>query len=295
MAVSLDGEIALVTGAGRGIGRAVAEALARARAGVALMSRSTDQLTDACTAITSAGGRAIVVAGDVTSAADVQRAVSETEHQLGTISILVSNAGITGPFAPVWDADPDEWWRTQEVHMHGAFLCTRAVWPGMVERGGGRIMIVSSRASERGGANLSAYQIAKAGQLRLAEALAGEGAELGIRAFALHPGFVDTQFALEPLRRADAAKYAPGFVARLQELRKDTSLATPIQLVADLCVWLASGAGDALSGRYFRVEESWEEMAQNAAQIQADDLYTLRMRTLHEPSGPPAPATPPVH
>ena len=291
----LDDETALVTGAGRGIGRAVAEALAANGAAVALMARSTDQLDDATATIKAAGGRAIAIAGDVTSAADVARAVAETTQQLGTVSVLVSNAGITGPFAPIWDADPDEWWRTQDVHVHGAFLCARAVWPGMVARGSGRIVIVSSRAAERGGANLSAYQIAKAGQLRMAEALAAEGASVGIRAFALHPGFVDTQFALEPLKRADAQKYAAPFVARLQELRKDTSLGTPVELVANLCVFLASGGGDALSGRYFRVEEDWQAMAAAAARINAEDLYTLRLRTLAEPAGPPAPAAPPIH
>jgi NAD(P)-dependent dehydrogenase (short-subunit alcohol dehydrogenase family) len=182
--------------------------------------------------------------------------VTEAARELGTINLLVSNAGITGPFAPIWDADPDEWWRTQEVHVRGAFLCARAVWPGMAARGGGRIILVASRAAERGGANLSAYQIAKAGQLRMAEALAAEGADIGIRAFALHPGLVDTQFADEPLTRADAQKYAGSFVARLRELKRDPSRGTPIGLVASLCVFLGSGRGDALSGRYFRVEEA---------------------------------------
>jgi NAD(P)-dependent dehydrogenase (short-subunit alcohol dehydrogenase family) len=165
----------------------------------------------------------------------------------------------------------------------------------MVARGGGRIIIVSSRAAERGGANLSAYQMAKAAQLRLAEALAAEGADLGIRAFALHPGFVDTQFADEPLQRADAQKYAPQFVERLKEMKRDPSLGTPISLVANLCVFLASGRGDALSGRYFRADEDWDEMARCADVIQRDDLYTLRMRTLAEPAGPASPTTPPVH
>jgi NAD(P)-dependent dehydrogenase (short-subunit alcohol dehydrogenase family) len=293
--VTLDGEIALVTGAGRGIGRAVAEGLAAAGAAVAVLARSGDQVDDAARSINQSGGRAIALRGDVTSAADVQAAVTETERQFGQISVLVSNAGITGPFAPIWDADPDEWWRTQEVHVHGAFLCTRAVYPGMVARGGGRIIIVSSRAAERGGANLSAYQMAKAAQLRFTESLAAEGAEAGIRAFVLHPGFVDTQFALEPLQRQDAQKYAPQFVARLKELRRDASLGTPISRVADLCVFLASGQGDALSGRYLRVEEDWQEIARNAASIQQRDLYTLRMRTLEEPAGPPAPASPPIH
>jgi NAD(P)-dependent dehydrogenase (short-subunit alcohol dehydrogenase family) len=291
----LDGEIALVTGAGRGIGRAIAEAYATAGASVALLARSTDQVESAADAINSGGGRAVAIAGDVTSPSDVERAVALTGERFGPVSVLVSNAGITGPFAPIWDADPDEWWRTQDVHVHGAFLCTRAVYPGMVARGGGRIIIISSRAAERGGANLSAYQIAKAGQLRFAEALAAEGAAAGIRAFAVHPGFVDTRFADEPLQRADAQKYAPDFVARLRHMKQDPSSGTPISLVANLCVFLASGRGDDLSGRYLRVEDDWEQIARSAEVVKRDDLYTLRLRTLQEPAGPTTPTSPPIH
>lgn len=292
---SLQGEIALVTGAGRGIGRAIAEKYAAEGASVVLLARSKDQLQDAERAITTSGGRAVAVPGDVTVASDVARAVQAAESNFGTVSILVSNAGITGPYAPIWDADPDEWWHTQNVHVHGAFLCTRAVYAGMVNRGGGRVILISSRAAERGGPNLSAYQIAKAGQLRFVESLAAEGAEAGIKAFAVHPGMVDTAFADAPLQRADAQKYLPAFVARIKEIKKDPSLGTPVSLVADLCVFLGSGMGDELSGRYFRVEESWDEMARCAEAIRRDDLYTLRLRTLREPGGPPAPATPPDH
>jgi NAD(P)-dependent dehydrogenase (short-subunit alcohol dehydrogenase family) len=291
----LQDEVALVTGAGRGIGRAIAERYAAEGANVVLMSRTSEQVDDAVRAITVAGGRAIGAAGDVTVAADVARAVETAEQNFGTVSILVSNAGITGPYAPIWDADPEEWWRTQDVHVHGAFLCTRAVYAGMVNRGGGRIIVISSRAAERGGANLSGYQIAKAGQLRFVESLALEGADAGIRAFAVHPGMVDTAFADAPLQRADAQKYVPAFVARIKEIKKDPSLGTPISLVADLCVFLGSGRGDALSGRYFRVEDNWEEMARCADVVRRDDLYTLRLRTLQEPGGPPAPAAPPDH
>jgi NAD(P)-dependent dehydrogenase (short-subunit alcohol dehydrogenase family) len=291
----LEGETAFVTGAGRGIGRAIAEALAANGARVGLMSRSTAQVDEVAQAITSAGGQALAVAGDVTRAADVQRSVAATRERFGPIGVLVSNAGITGPFAPVWDADPDEWWRTQEVHIHGAFLCTRAVWADMVQRGGGRIIVISSRAAERGSGNSSAYGLAKAAQLRLAECLAAEGASSGIRAFAVHPGFVDTQFADEPLVRADAQKYAPQFVARLRALKQDSSLGTPVSRVADLSVFLAAGQGDALSGRYFRAEEDWAEMARRADSVVGSDLYTLRVRTLQEPNGPAAPAAPPDH
>jgi NAD(P)-dependent dehydrogenase (short-subunit alcohol dehydrogenase family) len=291
----LEGEVAFVTGAGRGIGRAIAVAYAAEGAAVALMARSKDQLEDAVREISSAGGKAIVVAGDVTKAADVSRAASEAASRLGVISLLVSNAGITGPFAPIWDADPDEWWRTQEVHLHGAFLCTRAVYPGMVERGGGRIIIVSSRAAERGAPYGSAYGIAKAAQLRFTESLAAEGAEAGIRAFVLHPGLVDTQFADEPLERADALRWRPDFVARLKQLKQDPSSGNPVSQVADLCVFLGSGRGDALSGRYLSVDYDWAELAKQAERIREQDLYTLRLRTLEQPAGPPPPATPPSH
>ena len=292
---SLQGEVALVTGAGRGIGRAIAEKYAAEGASVVLIARSTDQVDDAVRSITAAGGRAVASAGDVTIASDVARAVHTAESNFGTVSILVSNAGITGPYAPIWDADPDEWWHTQNVHVHGAFLCTRAVYAGMVKRGNGHIILISSRAAERGGPNLSAYQIAKAGQLRFVESVAAEGAEAGIKAFAVHPGMVDTAFADAPLQRADAQKYLPAFVERIKEMKKDPSLGTPASLVADLCVFLGSGKADALSGRYFRVEESWEEMAGCAEEIQRNDLYTLRLRTLREPGGPPLPARPPDH
>jgi NAD(P)-dependent dehydrogenase (short-subunit alcohol dehydrogenase family) len=295
MTETLQGEIALVTGAGRGIGRAIAEAYARAGACVTLLARTKDQLQQAEESITGAGGQALAIPGDVTNPSDVERAVGETQRRFGTVSVLVSNAGITGPYAPIWDADPDEWWRTQEVHLRGAFLCTRAVYAGMVSHGGGRVIVISSRAAERGGANLSAYQIAKAGQLRFVEALAAEGAQAGIRAFAVHPGTVDTAFADEPLRRADAQKYVPEFVARLKQIKADPSLGTPVSLVADLCVFLASGRADGLSGRYLRVEEDWEEIARQADKVRRDDLYTLRLRTLQEPAGPAAPASPPDH
>jgi NAD(P)-dependent dehydrogenase (short-subunit alcohol dehydrogenase family) len=286
---SLEGEVALVTGAGRGIGRAIAERFAAEGASVVVMSRTTTEVADSVQPIVNAGGQALAAPGDVTVAADIGRAVAAAEQHFGPVSVLVSNAGITGPYAPIWDADPEEWWRTQEVHVHGAFLCTRAVYAGMVKRGGGRIIVISSRAAERGGANLSGYQIAKAGQLRFVESLAAEGAQAGIRAFALHPGTVDTAFADAPLRRADAQKYMPAFAARMRAIKEDPSLGTPVSLVADLCTFLASGRGDALSGRYLRVDDDWQQLARDAERIQRDDLYTLRMRTLQDPGGPPPP------
>jgi NAD(P)-dependent dehydrogenase (short-subunit alcohol dehydrogenase family) len=292
---ALLGETALVTGGGRGIGRAIAEAFAKAGARVAIVARSKDQVDEVAAGIQAAGGEALALTCDVSNTDDVQRAVEQTQSRFGIVSVLVSNAGITGPYAPIWDSDPEEWWRTQETHVHGAFLCTRAVYPGMVARGGGRIIIISSRAGERGNPNISAYQLAKTAQLRFAEILAAEGAAAGIRAWAVHPGSVLTAFSYEPQRRADAQKYVPTMGARMKAMTEDPSLGTPVSRVADLSVFLASGHGDRLSGRYFRAEEDWADMARAADAIQQGDLYTLRLRTLAEPNGPPPPLTPPVH
>jgi NAD(P)-dependent dehydrogenase (short-subunit alcohol dehydrogenase family) len=290
MAAELAGQVALVTGGGRGIGRGIAEAFAAEGAAVAVLARSTDQLAETVAGIEQAGGRGLAVTGDVRGRRDVEQAVAETERQLGPITVLVNNAGITGPFAPIWAADPDEWWRTQEVHLHGTFLCTRTVLPGMMARGEGRIITIASRAAEQGRPNTSAYGIAKAAQLRFTESLAAEVGSQGIRAFVLHPGFVDTQFADEPQEREDAQRWAPEFVARLKELKRNPAIGNPITQVMSLCVFLASGRGDGLSGRYLSVDDDAEELARNAETIQQEDLYTLRLRRLESPvaTGPTA-------
>ncbi|MGH2602221.1 MAG: SDR family NAD(P)-dependent oxidoreductase, partial [Dehalococcoidia bacterium] len=268
------------TGGGRGIGRGIAEAFAAEGAAVAVLARSTDQLAETVARIEQAGGRGLAVTGDVRDRHDVEQAVAETERQIGPITVLVNNAGITGPFAPIWAADPDEWWRTQEVHLHGTFLCTRTVLPGMMARGEGRIITIASRAAEQGRPNTSAYGIAKAAQLRFTESLAAEVGSQGIRAFVLHPGFVDTQFADEPLVREDAQRWVPDFIARLKELKRNPTSGNPITQVMSLCVFLASGRGDGLSGRYLSIDDDAEELARNAATIQQEDLYTLRLRRL---------------
>lgn len=282
MAGELAGQAAFVTGGGRGIGRGIAEAFAAEGAAVAVMARTTEQLTSVVAGIEQAGGRALAVTGDVRVRGDVERAIAEAERQLGPITVLVNNAGITGPFAPMWEADPDEWWRAQEVHLHGAFLCTRTVLPGMMERRGGRIITIASRAAEQGRPNVSAYGIAKTAQVRFTETLAAEVAPYGICAFVLHPGLVDTQFADEPLVRADAQKWVPEFVQRLAELKQNPAIGNPMSQVTGLCVFLASGRGDGLSGRYLSVDYDAEDLARHAGAIQQADLYTLRLRTLQE-------------
>jgi NAD(P)-dependent dehydrogenase (short-subunit alcohol dehydrogenase family) len=285
VAHELEGRVALVTGGGRGIGQAIAAAYAAEGAAVAVMARSAEQLDETVAAITNAGGRALAVAGDVSDRGDVERAIAATEQQLGPITLLVNNAGISGPFGPVWDVDADWWWRTMEIHLRGAFLCARAVLSGMIAQEGGRIITVASRAAERVGPNASAYALAEAAQVRLTEHIAADGREHGVFAFVIHPGFIYTQLGVGAMARADTQRWQPEFHQRLVELDQYPEGGTPMEAVTRLCLFLASGRGDALSGRYISVEEDVTALVRHVSVIQRDELYILRLRTLTEMTG----------
>src|SRR5687768_11326203 len=143
----LDGQVALVTGAGRGFGRAIAERLAAEGAAVALLSRSLTQLDEVAQAIRGAGGHAVGVRCDVTDAGSIAHAVTKVEEVLGPVDLLVNNAGVPGPFGPIWQVDPDDWWRAQAIHIRAPMLFLHHVLPGMVARGRGRAICVSAIAS----------------------------------------------------------------------------------------------------------------------------------------------------
>ncbi len=252
----LSGQVAVVTGAGRGFGRAIATGLAAAGAAVTVTARSQDQVQSTVDEITAAGGKAIAVPGDVTSRDDVERVKRETEANFGTATFVVHNAGVPWPFGPVWHVDPDEWWAAQAVHVRGAMLYLNAFVPAMIENGGGRAIVISSTASQAVRPNLSGYAVAKYAQNRLVEHLAAEGAPYNVFAWAVHPGSVITGISHETLADPDAAKYLPDFLTRLrlQQERDDPNVG--LKACADFCVALASGKGDALSGMY--LEPTWD-------------------------------------
>jgi NAD(P)-dependent dehydrogenase (short-subunit alcohol dehydrogenase family) len=130
----LAGQVALITGAGRGVGRAVTLALADAGAVVAAVSRSHDQLQETVELVASAGGRAIAIVADVTDPQAVDRMAQRAAGELGSVGILVNNAGLARSIGPVWEVEPEEWWRDVETNLRGPFLRARAVLPGMLAR-----------------------------------------------------------------------------------------------------------------------------------------------------------------
>ena len=143
-AVRLVGLVALVTGAGRGIGRAIALALGDAGAAVAVCARSEDEVTGVAGEIEGRGGHALAIRCDVTDRQQVESMVAPAEDAIGPVDLLVNNVGRFGPVGPLAATDPDNWWQTLEVNLREPLYWTRAVLPGMLTRRHGRIVNVSS-------------------------------------------------------------------------------------------------------------------------------------------------------
>jgi NAD(P)-dependent dehydrogenase (short-subunit alcohol dehydrogenase family) len=188
----LTGRIALVTGGGRGIGRAVALSLAAAGADVAVTARSSTELEETAAAIRALGRRADPIVCDVTDRSQVDAMVARVKSALGDPLILVNNAGIAGS-AKLADTSDEMWDRMLRVNATGAFYCTRAVLPMMLQAKWGRIVNVASIAAKAGGLYIAAYTASKHALLGLTRAVAAEVAARGITVNAVCPGYVDTE------------------------------------------------------------------------------------------------------
>lgn len=268
----LEGQIALITGAGRGIGRTIAEVLARNGASVGLCARTKAQIDDAAESIGSNGGRAFPVVADVTDPVAIQNAVTQIEAQLGPISLLVNNAGTFHSLGPLWETDPDVWWRDVEIHVRGTVICTHAVLQHMIDRQRGRVVNVVGMLGQFGEPYVSAYAAAKAALFRLTENLASEVHDSGVQVFSISPGPVRTEMTRQFLDDPDARKW----VADFSQMQPDEWVSA--EEGANLVVRLAHGEADALSGRYIHVFEDLDELIEGAAEIKESDRLVMRIQ-----------------
>jgi NAD(P)-dependent dehydrogenase (short-subunit alcohol dehydrogenase family) len=240
---------ALVTGAGRGIGADIARELARAGWHVTVTGRTSEQVEAVAAEV---DGEAVV--GDVSRREDVERMVAAAEP----LDLLVANAGIS-LWEESWETDPDEWWHVLEVNVLGVYLSCRLALPGMVERGGGRIVITGSGASYLPGSTSGAYAASKAAVGRFGEVLAKQVLPHGVHVFVISPGLVRSEMT--------AGQFP------------DDAPWTPPELAPQLVRELASGRFDALAGRYLHAEhDPPDELERRIEQILADDLNALRLR-----------------
>jgi 3-oxoacyl-[acyl-carrier protein] reductase len=249
----LEGQVALVTGGGRGIGAGIARELAGAGARVAVGARTRAQVEEVAGEI---GGLAVVA--DVTDRASVEAMVAQVEAELGPIDFVAANAGIPDDRTPLVDTEPDEWWRVFEVNVLGVYLTARAVLPSMLERGRGRIVITGSGAGYLPGSGSLSYAPSKAAVNRFGETLSETLKHTPIRVFVISPGLVKTEMT-------------SGF--------SDDAPWTPPELAPRLVRVLASGRADALAGRYIHAEhDDIEDLIARAGEIRDNDLNTIRLR-----------------
>ncbi|MGH7275614.1 MAG: SDR family oxidoreductase [Candidatus Rokuibacteriota bacterium] len=213
---ALEGQVAIVTGAGRGIGRAIAEAFAREGAAVVLAARTRQQLAEVAAAIRESGGWVLAVPTDVTQDAAVEALVEQAVGELGRLDILVTAAGVAS-FGPVGATKPADWDAMFAVNLRAVMVACRAVLPAMIHQRRGTILNVASVAARRPIAGAAAYSATKAGVVAFSRVLAEEVRGEGVRVGVLSPGSVDTPLwdaipggpdRAKMLRPADVARAA---------------------------------------------------------------------------------------
>lgn len=242
----LTGKVALVTGAHRGIGFAIAEEMGRAGAAVAICSNEKHGLRDAVARLESGGIAAFGAVCDVGVDADLDRLVAETEATLGPIDILVCNAGVNPHFGPMAAATEEEYDAIMRINLRGAVQLCNRVAPAMADRGGGVVILTSSLSGLRGNARIGVYALSKAAIAQLARNLAVEYGPRNVRANAISPGLIRTEFAAPIMGNPE------GLAKRLEKtpLRR----AGEAREIAGTAVYLASAAGAFTTGHNLVVD-----------------------------------------
>lgn len=253
---SLAGEVALVTGAGKGIGRALVAAVANAGAKVALVARTGADIESLAKEIAEQGGEALAVTGDVSDPAAVRGVMHKVKARFGETTLLINNAGVPGTYGPIDVVSPEAWWTSMGVNILGPMLFMHEVLPAMRASRRGRIINVVSNAALVAIPHLTAYAVSKAALTRLTECVHLEIKGDGLAAFALAPGNIRTEMAKGTLASPDAKRWIPEGLKMIGERNQQQSDADLKQCIGAVLA-IARGEMDPLAGRYVDINDDF--------------------------------------
>ena len=253
--MELEGKVALVTGAGRGLGRATALALAEQGAKVAVLARSLAEVEETALLIRRqfGVGLSLAIRADITRESDVQAAFDTIRKRWGGVDILVNNAGDTGATRPILSLSLAEWQRALDVNLTGTFLCSREALRDMARRRWGRIVNISSGSASAAVPGLAAYSVAKAAVEHFTRQLAAEAGPLGVVAVALRPGLVDTKMQ-EEIRNRPTDAITPELRAAYLAY-KQRGMLVPPERPARIIAYLCSDRPGYINGRVLDADE----------------------------------------
>lgn len=268
--------VVVVTGAARGIGKAIADELGKCGARVVLADISEAQLAETAGAFREKGYQVLSRCTDTTDVESVQTLWEIVRETYGPIDILINNAGTFSSIAPIWEADPQKWYRDIRVNLYGSFLmCRRFVGDLVENRRGYVINIVSSGGISDPHAYMTSYASSKTGLLRMTEGLAAEVEPYDVKAFAVAPPAILTDMTKFIMHDTGGKKWRPEFKQLF-----DDGVDQPPEAVSRLIIELVGGSADELSGRCFLVTEDLSTVVGRAQEILDNELMTLRVRRL---------------
>ena len=270
----LAGRVAIVTGAGRGIGRAISFALGDAGATVVLASRTQSELYETAQLLQERGNKYSIITADVSDWGSVQSLIAGVIEEYGQVHFLVNNAGIQGAIGPLVETEPELWAKTIQVNLLGTYYCCKAVLPYMIRQHYGSIINLSGGGATSPRTNYSAYGASKTAVVRLTETLAEEVKGYNIRVNAIAPGAVNTNMLAETLAAGESAG-EKGMADAKQQLETG---GTPPELAAELIVYLASDASNGITGKLIAApHDGWQHWDEHRiAEIASAPWFTLR-------------------